>query len=66
MIFLIELSTNSSPFLASRGILKLWASGKGKKEISRIVGHDIKTVRKIIKNYENRAVSPAPSITCQC
>ena len=43
-------------------ILKLWTSGKSKKEICRSLGHDIKTIRKIIKNYEDSEISTAPSI----
>lgn len=35
-----------------KAILKLWHSGKSKKEISRTLGHNIKTVRKIIKKYQ--------------
>ncbi len=35
-----------------KAIIKLWQNGKSKKFISRAVNHDIKTVRKIIKLYE--------------
>lgn len=33
-------------------IIKLWKNGQSKKAITRSTGHDIKTVRKIIKLYE--------------
>ncbi|CAF4509505.1 unnamed protein product [Rotaria sp. Silwood2] len=33
-------------------VIKLWQDGKSKKFISRVVNHDIKTIRKIIKSYE--------------
>ncbi len=35
-----------------KAIIKLWQDGKSKKFISRAVNHDIKTVRKIIRLYE--------------
>lgn len=37
-------------------IIKLWQNGKSKKAISRSLNHDIKTVRKIIKLYEQHGV----------
>ena len=35
-------------YLNDKAIIKLWKSGKSKKAISRNLGHDIKTIRKII------------------
>lgn len=40
-----------------KAILKLWESGKSKKEISRTLGYNIKTVRKIIKKHQQSGVS---------
>lgn len=34
-------------------IRKLWEIGKNKSEIARIIGHDWKTVAKVIKNIES-------------
>jgi len=42
-----------------KAIIKLWISGKSKRSISRSLGHDIKTVRKIIKKYESDGVDSA-------
>jgi len=39
-------------------IQNLWKKGKNKSEISRITGHDWKTVAKIIKNYEEGKFMP--------
>ncbi|BFD45383.1 MAG: IS21-like element ISMac3 family transposase [Rickettsia endosymbiont of Sergentomyia squamirostris] len=38
-------------------VIKLWKDGKSKKAISRAVNHDVKTVRKIIKLYEQQVTS---------
>jgi transposase len=35
-----------------QAIISLWQNGRSKRSISRDLGHDIKTVRKIIKKYE--------------
>lgn len=37
-------------------ILTLWKQGKSKKEIARITQKDRKTVRKVIKKYEETGV----------
>lgn len=39
-------------------IQNLWKKGKNKSEISRITGHDWKTVAKVIKNYEKGKPMP--------
>ena len=39
-----------------KAIIRLWQKGKSKRSISRALGHDIKTVRKIIKNYEDAGI----------
>ena len=44
-------------------IITLWENGKSKSEISRITGHDRKTVSRIIKNYEETGnISPNRTI----
>ena len=40
-----------------KAIIKLWKSGKSKKAISLNLGHDIKTIRKIINKYEELGIS---------
>ena len=40
-----------------KSIIRLWKLGKSKKSISRNLGHDIKTVRKIVKQYEELGIS---------
>lgn len=37
-------------------ILTLWKQGKSKKEIARITQKDRKTVRKVIKKYEETGI----------
>lgn len=37
-------------------IITLWKQGKSKREISKLLGHDRQTVRKIIKNYEEKGL----------
>ncbi len=38
-------------------ILTLWKQGKSKSEIAKIVKHDRKTVRRVIKNYEEKGIA---------
>jgi transposase len=40
-----------------KSIIKLWNGGRSKKWISRAVNHDIKTVRRIIKLYEQQGIT---------
>ncbi len=46
-----------------KAIIKLWKLGKSKKAISRNLGHDIKTIRKIIHKYEESGISEPHSIS---
>lgn len=43
-------------------ILTLWKQGKSKKEIARITQKDRKTVRKVIKKYEETGIETPSSI----
>lgn len=40
-------------------IIHLWKNGRSKKAIARSTGHDIKTIRKIIKRYEREGITSA-------
>ena len=37
-------------------IITLWKQGHSKRTIAKLLGHDRKTVRKIIKNYEEKGI----------
>ena len=39
-----------------KAIIKLWEDGKSKRAISKALNHDVKTVRKVIKLYEQQGV----------
>jgi len=39
-------------------IATLWKQGRSKSEISRVTGHDRKTVRKVIKSSEEGKIKP--------
>ena len=41
-------------------IQTLWKQGRSKSEISRLKGHDRKTVRKVIKSSKDGKVRPEP------
>lgn len=46
-----------------QAVIRLWLDGKSKKFISRAVNHDVKTIRKIIKLYEQETAGVLPSNT---